>query len=124
MPMCNSAAFFASAIRSILWQSEHDFTFLIYDGSEDGSTEMADRPTEIIRDGRHLGLVERLNWGVDHARTKFVARMDADDISAPYRLARQPAFMEANPQVGICWIMVRADGPRAAAALHPAAAGT
>lgn len=107
MPMCNAGAFVASAIRSILWQTERDFTFLIIDdGSDDGSLEiadrLADRRTEIIRDGRHLGLVERLNWGLDHARTRFVARMDADDISAPNRLVRQLAFMEANPQVGIC----------------------
>ena len=119
MPMCNSGAFVASAIRSILWQSERDFTFLIIDdGSEDRSLEiagrLADRRAEIVRDGHHLGLVERLNWGLDHARTRFVARMDADDISAPHRLARQLAFMEANPQVGICgswYVQMASDAP-------------
>jgi hypothetical protein len=107
MPMLNAGAFVAEAIASILCQTAHDFTFLIIDdGSEDDSLaiagRLADRRTEIVADGQRLGLTARLNWGLDHARTRFVARMDADDIAAPSRLARQLAFMEATPQVGIC----------------------
>jgi glycosyltransferase involved in cell wall biosynthesis len=107
MPMRNAGAFLAGAITSILTQSERDFNFLIIDdGSDDESLEiagrLADRRVEIIQDGQHLGLAARLNWGLDHAHTRFVARMDADDIAAPRRLSRQLAFMEANPQVGIC----------------------
>ena len=41
---------------------------------------------------RHLGLAARLNWGLSEASTPLVARMDADDIAAPQRLARQLAF--------------------------------
>lgn len=118
MPMRNAGAFLADAMKSILSQSEADFTFLIIDdGSQDASLEiaakLADYRTEIVADGRHLGLVARLNWGLDNVRTRFVARMDADDVSAPQRLSRQLAFMQSNPQIGICgswYVHVRPDG--------------
>lgn len=107
MPMRNAGAFVAGAVASILKQSERDFRFLIIDdGSDDESlnivAQIADERIEIIHDGHRRGLAERLNWGLDHADTAFVARMDADDLAAPQRLSRQLAFMEANPQVGIC----------------------
>ncbi|WP_293287023.1 glycosyltransferase family A protein [Oricola sp.] len=107
MPMRNAETFLASAINSILNQSEADFTFLVVDdGSSDASLsiaeELADERVKIVQDGRHLGLGARLNWGLDHAETRFVARMDADDMAAPHRLSRQLAFMEDHPEVGIC----------------------
>jgi len=107
MPMRNAGEFLAPAIKSILTQIEGDFAFLIIDdGSTDDSAEiaasLADRRTTIICDGRHLGVAARLNWALDNAQSRFVARMDADDIAAPHRLARQLAFMEAHPEVGIC----------------------
>ena len=119
MPMRNAGAFVAGAITSILSQSERDFTFLVIDdGSDDESLEIADRlddgRIEIVHDGHHRGVAARLNWGLDHADTRFVARMDADDIAAPQRLSRQLAYMEANPQVGICgswYIQLEAGSP-------------
>lgn len=126
MPMRNASAFVAGAITSILTQSERDFTFVIIDdGSDDDSLEiagrLADRRVEIIQDGHHRGLASRLNWGLDHADTRFVARMDADDITAPSRLSRQLAFMEANPQVGICgsWYIQTEAGSSPAAVRLP-----
>jgi glycosyltransferase involved in cell wall biosynthesis len=38
---------------------------------------------------RNVGLAAALNAGLDGITTEFVARMDADDVSAPERLARQ-----------------------------------
>jgi glycosyltransferase involved in cell wall biosynthesis len=31
----------------------------------------------------------------------FIARMDADDISSPYRLEKQISFLQANPQIDV-----------------------
>lgn len=107
MPMRNAGAFVAGAVASILKQSERDFRFLVIDdGSDDQSLDIVgqigDERIEIIHDGSHRGIAARLNWGLDHADTAFVARMDADDMASPQRLARQLEFMEANPKVGIC----------------------
>lgn len=121
MPVRNAGAFLAGAVTSILKQSERDFNFLIIDdGSDDESLEiagrLADPRVEIVQDGQRRGLAARLNWGLDHAGTRYVARMDADDIAAPQRLSRQLAFMEANPQVGICgswYVQMEAGSPPA-----------
>lgn len=95
MPVRNAAPYLDESIGSILGQSFSDFEFVIRD---DGST---DRSREIIRqwaqrdrrirafEGPQLGLSGGANWVVDEARAPIVARMDADDVARPDRLARQ-----------------------------------
>jgi glycosyltransferase involved in cell wall biosynthesis len=59
---------------------------------------------EIIRLERNMGLAAALNVGIARILPlgyKYIARMDADDVAYPERLARQIAFLEQNPQVGI-----------------------
>ena len=43
-----------------------------------------------------------LNLAIDYSNGKYIARMDADDISYPNRIEMQWKFMEANSQVGMC----------------------
>ena len=43
----------------------------------------------------------RLNHGLELARGRYIARQDQDDVSDPTRLAKQVAFMEANPECGL-----------------------
>jgi glycosyltransferase involved in cell wall biosynthesis len=105
MPMYNAQAFLGEAIESILEQSYADFEFLIIDdGSTDASALLAreyakgDRRIEII--GRERGgYVAALNYGLNFARGRYIARMDADDICEPERLERQVARMEAEPDL-------------------------
>src|SRR4051812_10668575 len=99
MPVYNCQRYLASAIGSILTQSYADFEFVIVD---DGST---DRSREIIegfakKDSRvklisrpNTGIVGALNDGVAAARGKYIARMDADDISMPERFQKQLDYM-------------------------------
>jgi glycosyltransferase involved in cell wall biosynthesis len=42
-----------------------------------------------------------LTYGLHHARAPLVARMDADDVSTPDRLAMQVAYMDAHPEVSV-----------------------
>lgn len=107
MPVYNAAPYLRAALESILAQSCTDFELLtIDDGSFDGSSEILtscrDRRIRIHRNPVNAGLVESLNTGIDLVRGKYIARMDADDISAPDRLARQLEFMETHPEVGVC----------------------
>jgi len=48
-----------------------------------------------------MGLAVRLNQVIAMARGKYVARMDADDVAYPERLARQVSFLESHPEVDL-----------------------
>ncbi len=107
MPIHDGEAFVAGAIESILGQTFRDFEFLIIDDeSTDKSIEIIasydDPRIRLVRNEERLRLIRTLNRGLELARGKYVARMDADDVSLPERLERQVAFMEANPAVGAC----------------------
>lgn len=107
MSVYNGGPHLSGAIRSILAQTHGDFEFLILDdGSTDPSRQViaaharADHRIRLIaRENR--GLVASLNELLDAARAPLIARMDADDLCAPERLARQLAFLRANPGYGI-----------------------
>ncbi|HEX6624956.1 MAG TPA: glycosyltransferase [Pyrinomonadaceae bacterium] len=107
MAVYNGERYLREAIDSILGQTFADFEFIIIDdASTDRSFEIAggyaDPRIRLVRNERNLGLTLSLNRGLDLARGEYVARMDCDDLSLPERLAKQVAFMEANPDVGAC----------------------
>jgi glycosyltransferase involved in cell wall biosynthesis len=107
MSVYNNAPYLAHAIESILAQTFTDFEFLIVDdGSTDGSGAIIDRFA--TNDSRirpthqaNAGLITSLNRMIDEARAPLIARMDGDDIALPERFARQVAFLDANPDIGV-----------------------
>src|SRR5207237_764081 len=48
-----------------------------------------------------LGLTRSLNRALGLARGALVARLDADDLAVPERVARQRAFLDGHPDVGL-----------------------
>jgi glycosyltransferase involved in cell wall biosynthesis len=107
MPFYNSAATLELSIRSLLNQNYTDFELLLCDdGSNDQGLAIArsfDDPRLVCwSDGRRLRLAARLNECIDRARGRYMARMDADDIAYPDRLARQLAFLVTNTEVDLC----------------------
>jgi glycosyltransferase involved in cell wall biosynthesis len=107
MPFYNSAATLELSIRSLLNQSFGDFELLLCDdGSDDLGLVIArsfNDPRVICwSDGRRLRLAARLNECIDRARGSYLARMDADDIAYPDRLARQLAFLANHAEVDLC----------------------
>jgi hypothetical protein len=106
MSVFNGEKYLAGAIESILDQSFCDFEFIVInDGSTDHSGAILE--SYLKRDLRlqvyyqeNKGLVGALNRGCAIARGKYIARMDADDISIGDRLMRQVAFMEKHPEIG------------------------
>ncbi|MBL0309835.1 MAG: glycosyltransferase family 2 protein [Bacteroidetes bacterium] len=107
MPVYNAAAFVGEAIESILCQTFTDFEFLIInDGSTDDSEKIIfgyqDSRIRYIKNESNLRLIATLNKGIELARGKYIARMDADDISLLERLQIQFDFMERHPEVVLC----------------------
>ncbi|MBP0621454.1 glycosyltransferase family 2 protein [Cupriavidus sp. LEh25] len=118
LPAWNAEQTLALALRSLLAQTFRDFEVLVLDdGSADGTVAVAkgiaDPRVRVIEDGRRLGLARRLNLGIDMARGRYIARMDADDVSFPERFARQVGFLDAHPDVdlvGCRAVAFRSDG--------------
>lgn len=112
MPVYNSEAYLEQAVESILNQTFSDFEFIIVidPGSTNETAAILDGYTDprIIRlhNLEYRGLTHSLNRGIAAARGKYIARMDADDISLPRRLERQVHCMEAYPDIGLLgtWI--------------------
>ena len=112
MPAYNAAEYLDEAIRSILNQTFRDFEFIIInDGSTDDSISILDKQQKLdsrirVYHQENQGMIAALNRGCRLARGKYIARMDADDISLPGRLEKQLKYMERHPQIGILgtWI--------------------
>ncbi|EKZ5665802.1 glycosyltransferase, partial [Klebsiella aerogenes] len=49
----------------------------------------------------NLGIIKTLNKGIDNAKGKYIARMDADDISMSNRLKRQIDVLENDESIDI-----------------------
>lgn len=115
MPVYNGEKYLREAIESILNQSFTDYEFLIInDGSTDASEEIIlsykDPRIRYIRNEKNLKLIATLNKGLAMCNGKYIARMDADDISYPERFAVQVKFMEAHPEYGLCGTNIGIDG--------------
>lgn len=122
MPVLNALPFLDAAVESIVGQSFADFEFVILDdGSTDGSTERLrdwaarDPRIRLVEGGSRLGPAGASNRVVREARAPIVARMDADDIAFPERLARQLALLDAEPGavlVGTLWDVIDEHGDK------------
>ena len=116
MPVFNtSAPILSEAVESILKQSFSDFEFLIVDDSSSNTETLeylesiSDTRVKVIHNPENMGCTKSLNVGFRAASGKYIARMDADDISLPERMATQYAFMESHPDVVVCGSRVAYD---------------
>lgn len=105
MPVYNGEKYLKKAIEGILSQTFKDFELIIInDGSNDKTLEIiksyADSRIRLISQ-ENKGIIYSLNRGIAESRGKYIARMDADDISLPERLEKQREFLENNPEYGI-----------------------
>lgn len=106
MPVYNAAIFVQHAIDSILSQTFDHFEFIIIDdGSTDSSSKVVDRYKDrrikTIKNKCNLGVAKTLNKGLEVAQGRYIARMDADDISDKTRFERQITFMDESPDIAI-----------------------
>ncbi|MGH6785512.1 MAG: glycosyltransferase family 2 protein [Novosphingobium sp.] len=120
MPVYNALPYLHEAIAGILAQTHRSLVLAIYDDhSTDGSHEVAldwakrDPRITVVRGERRLGPCASSNAAAALAATELVARMDADDIARPERLARELAVLRDNPDavlVGSTFDMIDAQG--------------
>jgi len=105
MAVHDGAPWVKDAVASVLAQTLDDLELIVLD---DGSTDatpallsaLTDRRLRVERRPR-AGLTRALNTALGLARAPIVARLDADDIALPERLAHQIAFLDAHPEIGV-----------------------
>lgn len=101
MPAYNAEKYIAETIDSMLAQSYPFFEFIIIDdASKDRTVEIIekyeDKRIKLLRNEKNLGITATLNKGILASKYEFIARMDADDISHPWRLEKQIRYLLAN----------------------------
>ena len=106
MPVYNGAMYLNEAITSILRQTYSNFEFIIInDGSTDLSEEIilsfSDSRIVYVKNPENYRLIKTLNLGFSMAKGRYIARMDADDISHPDRLLKQVDFLDHNIEYGL-----------------------
>ena len=98
-----------NSIDSILTQTFEEFEFIIINDNPHiqelenilKSYGNRDGRIKIIENGENLGLAKSLNEGLKQAKGKYIARMDADDISLPERFELQYQFLEKHKDIFI-----------------------
>ena len=108
MPVYNGEKYLKEAIFSILNQTYQNFELIIIDdGSTDNSikiiNELKSKFSKIIYspNKKNIGVSATRNRGMKLAKGKYIAFMDADDISPLYRFEKQVEFMENNSDYGL-----------------------
>jgi glycosyltransferase involved in cell wall biosynthesis len=120
----NDARFLREAVDSVLGQTLADLELIVVD---DASTEpvegFGDARVTVLRNESQLGLAASLNRALGRASGKYVARIDADDVALPDRLARQVDRMHDGVAViGTAVIDLDEAGRRGATHVMPAGA--
>jgi GT2 family glycosyltransferase len=112
LPVRDGAATLDAALDSVLGQTLPALEVVaVDDGSgDDSAARLAawagrDPRVRVLRRAPG-GLVAALNDGLAACRAPLVARMDADDLCHPERLAAQLAFLEDHPAVGVVGTLV------------------
>lgn len=107
LPFRNAAPTLDAAIAGIAAQSFTDWELLLIDNASTHESlviaqrrAMQDERIRVITEPA-IGIAHALNTGLHHAWGRYIARMDADDISHPERLAEQVAYLDAHPEVGV-----------------------
>jgi len=109
IPCFNAEKFVEDAVHSIMQQSYPNLEVIAIDDCSTDSTLNVlkklcaeDARIKLLMNEKNLGLVSTLNKGIHSAEGKYIARMDADDISHVNRIMLQVNFLEANDDVAMC----------------------
>jgi len=117
MAVRNSEKYLRKSIKSILQQQYNNFVFMIIDdASEDQSPKIIksfrDERIMLITNKKAVGLTKNLNFGMKKSLSRYIIRMDADDLAHKTRIKKQVEFMEKNPSIDVSGSWVKTFGVR------------
>lgn len=98
------------SLQSIITQSYQKIEVIIVVDSPDrvdliellNKYSILDDRIIVVINPKNLGLTKSLNNGLLFCKGKYVARMDADDISVANRIEKQLNFLQENKQIILC----------------------
>lgn len=103
VPVYNAGAFIEKTIRMVLAQTYTRWELLLVDdGSSDDSRSKIeayckkDDRIRLIAKARNEGAAQARNTGIENAKGRYLAFLDADDIWLPEKLEKELQFMEEN----------------------------
>jgi glycosyltransferase EpsE len=107
---CKDPASLRASVESIISQTYEDWELLMVDdGSDDNGTTYAtmrdvaalDRRVTALSYEKNQGLAYALDYCLERARGRYIARQDDDDLSEPNRLIREVTFLDKHPDIAI-----------------------
>ena len=109
IPCYNAEKYIEQAVHSIINQTYKNLEIIVTDDrSIDRSFEILkklekeDSRIKLYRNETNLKIVKTLNNMIFQANGKYIARMDADDVSLPERIEKQVLFLEQNSDFSFC----------------------
>lgn len=109
IPCYNAEKYVESAVRSIMNQTYKNLEIIVTDDCSTDNTfsileklAAEDSRIKLYKNETNLKIVKTLNKMIQHANGKYIARMDADDISLPNRIEKQVEFLEKNSDIAFC----------------------
>ena len=124
MPVYNAENYLKESIDGVLSQTYSNFELIILnDGSTDSSdtiiTSYTDPRIVYVKNNLNLKLIATLNLGLQKAKGKYIARIDADDIMLPNRISKQVMFLEENLDYGMVGSYVQTFGDVEGSIFYP-----
>lgn len=125
MSVYNSEAYIADAIMSIVSQTYDSWELIITDDCSTDNTvniinSISDQRIRIIQNTENKGLTSNLINMQALCRGKYIARLDADDISRPDRLQKQVEVLEKNDKLDMVCSYASAIGDKKGIIKYPA----
>lgn len=107
LPVYNAQSTIIESLNSIVNQTYQNMEIIVInDGSNDNSesliSSLSDKRISFYSNDCNRGIVYTLNRGLQLAHGKYIARMDADDISLPTRIEEEVRVMEEQPEIVVC----------------------
>lgn len=106
LPVYNGEQYIADTIKSILNQTFTNFELVIVnDGSTDETINVIKKfndPRIVLFSIPHKGIIYAFNYALKKISTKYIARIDADDIYFKLKLKKQFDYLETHKNVVLC----------------------
>jgi glycosyltransferase involved in cell wall biosynthesis len=107
IPTYNRLSMVKEAVDSVLKQDFEDFELIVVDdGSTDETVKEIKRyggRVRLLQHSENRGVSAARNKGILHAKGKYIAFLDSDDLWVKGKLKIQVAFLDENPHYPLCY---------------------